>query len=157
MTSTQRRAEQIQLETLRKRKATAEARGQEVIARNQALYDRICADIRRLEDDLAVDDGGMAADLLQALREIICWEWYPGALRLALTVLPQAQERLAAAEREVVAAYNLGGEARCRKAVAAYVALLREYNEEACRTDGKQYSISDFMEVQDADNPFTRA
>lgn len=157
MTSTQRRAAQIQLDTLRKRKATAEAKGPEVIARNQALYDRICADIQRLEDELAVDDGGMAADLLQTLREIICWEWYPGALRLALSVLPQAQERLTAAEREIVAAYNLGAADRCRKAVAAYVALLREYNAEACRTDGKQYNISDFLEVQDADNPFIRS
>lgn len=157
MTSTQRRAAQIQLDTLRKRKATAEAKGPEVIARNQALYDRICADIQRLEDELAVDDGGMAADLLQTLREIICWEWYPGALRLALSVLPQAQERLTAAEREIVAAYNLGDSARCRKALEEYRNLFKEFSAEACKADGKQYNINDFMEVPNAEQIFARS
>ncbi len=157
MTSTQRRAIQIQLATLYRRKATADAKGPEVIARNRALYDRICADIGRMEAELAADDGGIAADLLQTLREVINLEWYPGALRLALHFMPHAAERLAAAEQEVVAAYNLGDSARCRKALEEYRNLFKEFSAEACKADGKQYNINDFMEVPNAEQIFARS
>lgn len=152
MTSLQRKKAQAELELLRHRKAKAEALGPDVIRENQGLYDSICARISALQDDLAVDEGGVLADLLGIQREILNLRWQAGALQVAL-LDPRLRHSLEAAERELVAAHNQRAGPRYRQAVEGYRAALLGIH--ASFAKDPQISIEDWEEITDEDVPWT--
>lgn len=131
MTTTQRIKTQKELELLRHRKAKADSLGPQVIASQQQLYDTICARILKLQDDLAIDDGGIAADILSSVRELLNMEWWPGLMQVMLTTDEDLRKQLEQAERDLIASYNQSQGSRCRAAISDYMAAMQQINDAA--------------------------
>lgn len=149
MTNLERKRLQWELEALRGRKAKADSLGPQVIAKQQALYGAICADIRRHEDALAAADGGLARAVLDLIPTLLRMGWAPGDFQAGLAY-PGRPAALRTLEDGLVAAFNLGDAERFETNLAAYRAALDKIHADAKRA-GEQIH---FTEVQYDDCPW---
>lgn len=144
---------QYQLQALRARKAKADSLGPEVIARTQATYDGICAEIARLEKELGVRTDPMMVHLQKVMHETLTWQWPGnGVYEQCEKTYPEITAAVDTASRALSRAYNAGDTKTFYAEVDKYRAALLQMNE-ICNDPIKQMGLK---EVSDNDCPWTK-